>query len=209
MPQQSEYSMNLNLLADNIDIFTAQFEAHIIKHGLDEKVCDFFAGGDERCTGEPICNTPACHAGEIAIMYDELGELMVEPSKRFYMQGAATLATALGFGDQESMTDFFGYNPELWGGDDGDLKCDCGTGVLGDLIKSTIKKQDACTCTLVSGYSLYMGIYGYMDPQIWACTYAQVLGYGHMTATVCLCAYMWAHWQMGALEHWQIATLAD
>lgn len=107
--------MNTKGLADNIDIFTEQFEAHLKKHGAYDKVCDFKEGTDCRTEELNICETPACHGGEIAIMYDEMRVLYEDSYRCFFEEGAHMLAKNLGFKSCEDLIYFFGSHPQYWG----------------------------------------------------------------------------------------------
>lgn len=99
--------MNIKDLANNIKTFTEQFEAHLRKHGAYDKVCDFYEEDDCRTKGVNICGTPACFGGEIAIMYDELGQVIDNRLGFFYIGGAALLAKNLGFKSFNSLITFF------------------------------------------------------------------------------------------------------
>jgi len=100
-------------LADNFERVAQDFYKLIEDNGLEKTEVDMGESYDERTPERNLCNTPACHGGWAAIMYN-VGDTCYYAD--FYEEGAKRLAEELGFISRYSLENWADEYPEYWGG---------------------------------------------------------------------------------------------
>ena len=105
---RSEFSKECINIADD-------FRSLINKHNLQHTELDMMAANDERSESTDLCNTPACHGGWAAILY----EAEIEKSDWFFEDGARALARKLGFLNELDYQAWAEIYPDFWGGVNG------------------------------------------------------------------------------------------
>jgi len=99
-------------LADNFERVAKDFYTFIEDNGLEETEVDMEEGRDKRDPDLNLCDTPACHGGWAAIMYDV--KWTGSPGG-FYFSGSDILAEKLGFSSIEKLEWWAKEYPEYWG----------------------------------------------------------------------------------------------
>lgn len=110
----------LKVLGERFVKLSVMFLAFIEKNKLDETYVDMSEGRDMREPDKPICETPLCHGGWLAVMFES--EKLEHPSaflppqsKSFYIAGAREAARFLGFVDGSALRKWADQWPNIWG----------------------------------------------------------------------------------------------
>ena len=121
MAYSQEYkkmSTPLENLGNKFIALSKIFMAFIEEHNLDETTVSMREGRDTRDSLTPLCKTPLCHGGWLAvILHKEDGPK--HTSIDFYLNGANKAAQFLGFSDWHHMSEWAHNCPKLWGNTEG------------------------------------------------------------------------------------------
>jgi len=112
--------MDLITLANKFEKVANDFFKFIEKNGLEKTIVEMGSCDDERQTNINLCDTPACHGGWAAMMYEKKMDGEYDYSD-FFELGAEALAGKLGFNSEEEYEMWAHENPLLWGNDKGNL----------------------------------------------------------------------------------------
>lgn len=111
----------LEKLADSFDSMANDFKNFCENNSLQSTTVDMSNGSDCRSPIRHICETPACHGGWAAIIYEGQKE-KERPyfNSSFYLGGARIISDKLNFEKIEDLLSWARNNPDLWGNDRGD-----------------------------------------------------------------------------------------
>lgn len=109
-------------LAEKFQMIANDFFEFIKDNKLEETQVNMSEGFDLRSEHCNLCDTPACHGGWAAIMYD--GVYSDVPAKfkssvYFFLSGAEKISRRLGFSHYIDFTKWAKNNPDYWGSYDG------------------------------------------------------------------------------------------
>ena len=90
------------------------FLAFIKEHNLHENPVDMDEFADTREPLTPLCETPLCHGGWLAVMLNVKSH-RTDIFTSFYRKGADAAAQYLGFEDKKALQLWAKCNPRLWG----------------------------------------------------------------------------------------------
>ena len=115
-------------LADRFEKVSKDFKKFIADNDLEKTVINMREGIDRREVEKPLCDTPACHGGWAAIIYEKhlikdevLEKFYSDPCPNdFFLIGVKKLSGILGFSYHKDYENWAKRNPDLWGNLDGD-----------------------------------------------------------------------------------------
>ena len=108
-------AIQLKTLGEKFIALSVTFLLFIEKHNLDETIIDMDEADDTRRGKTPLCKTPLCHGGWLAVMFEGNKDYRDPNELSFFAMGAVKAAKYLGFKGISNLESWARLNPSLWG----------------------------------------------------------------------------------------------